>query len=85
MHIFMLYAVEMMDDVNEILLLFADLYLPYITSGGNRRRFSRIFSSPVGNIKKRGPTCGAHTDSEVYCTNSMAKQIWDGVLCFCLF
>lgn len=27
----------------------------------------------MGNIKKRGPTCGAHTDSEVYCPDNTAK------------
>lgn len=44
-HIFMLYLGEMMDDVYEILLHFADFYLPYITSGGNRWRFSYILAA----------------------------------------
>lgn len=43
-HIFMLYPVEMMDDVNETLFLVADPYLPYITSSGNRRRLSCILA-----------------------------------------
>lgn len=41
----MLYLGEMMDDVYEILLHFADFYLPYITSGGNRWRFSYILAA----------------------------------------
>lgn len=79
----MLYLVEMMDDVYEILLHFADLYLPYITSGGNRWRFSYILAVSWETLKKRGPTCGAHTDSEVYCPNNMAKQISNKALWPC--
>lgn len=40
----MLCLLEMMDDVHEILLHFADIYLPYITSGGNKWRSSYILA-----------------------------------------
>ncbi len=65
-HIFMLWLLEMMDDVYEILLHFADLYLPCITSSGNRWRFSYNLAVSWETLKKkkkkRGPTCAAHTD-----------------------
>lgn len=40
----MLCLLEMMDDVHEILLHFTDLYLPYITTGGNKWRSSYILA-----------------------------------------
>lgn len=80
-HIFMLWLLEMMDDVYEILLHFADLYLPCITSSGNRWRFSYILAVSWETLKKKkkkkrpNMCCAYRPSSEVYCPNNMAKQM----------